>query len=146
MINSSLQAFANKALKAGRISFGNVNRLRRDILPDGISSREEAELLLTLDQAVSRSDRSFADWLVATMVDFVVWGMRPTGTIDAETAAWLAPYLAGSGVSKTTRHLAQELVREAEHVDDALPTPRLKNTAPDTEAAKVNIEPIPLAA
>src|SRR3954453_10829820 len=146
MINAALQIFVNKVQSMGRISFGDVNRLQRDILPDGISSREEAELLLTLDRAVCRSDRSFAEWLVATMVDFVVWGMRPTGTIDAETAAWLAPYLAGSGVTKATRHLAQELVREAEHVDDALPTPRLKNTAPDPEAAKVNIEPIPLAA
>ena len=146
MIKSSLQAFASNVQKAGRISFGDVKRLQRDILPDGISSREEAELLLTLDQAVSRSDRSFADWLVAMMVDFVVWGMRPTGTIDAETAAWLAPYLAGSGVTETTRRLAQELVREAEHVDDALPTPPLKHTAPDAEAAKVNIEPIRLAA
>ena len=49
MINSSLQTFVNKVQAAGRISFGDVKRLQRDILPDGISSREEAELLLTLD-------------------------------------------------------------------------------------------------
>src|SRR6185369_14207759 len=95
MINSSLQAFASNVQKAGRISFGDVQRLQRDILPDGISSRAEAELLLTLDQSVSRADRAFADWLVAMMVDFVVWGMRPTGTVDAETAAWLTPILPG---------------------------------------------------
>ena len=87
MINSSLHAFANDAQKAGRISFGDVKRLQRDILPDGISSREEAELLLTLEQTVGLADRAFADWLVATMVDFVVWGTRPTGTIDTDTAA-----------------------------------------------------------
>jgi hypothetical protein len=69
MINPSLQAFATRALNTGRISFGDVKRLQRDILPDGISSREEAELLLTLDRTVSRADRSFADWLVAMMVD-----------------------------------------------------------------------------
>src|SRR3954451_18076473 len=69
MINSSLQTFINKVHAAGRINFGGVKRLQRDILPDGISSREEAELLLTLDRTVSRADRSFADWLVAMMVD-----------------------------------------------------------------------------
>src|SRR3954466_11239243 len=95
MINSSLQAFASNVQKAGRISFGDVKRLQRDILPDGISSRAQAELLLALDQTVSRSDRSFTDWLVAMMVDFVVWGLRPTGTLDAETAAWLTPFLVG---------------------------------------------------
>ena len=146
MINPSLQAFADRTLKAGRISFGDVNRLQRDILPDGIGSREEAELLLTLDRAVSRSDRSFADWLVTTMVDFVVWGLRPTGVIDAETAAWLAPYLAGGEATRTTRRFARELAREAERVDDALLTPPLKHTAPDAKAAKVDIESIPLAA
>src|SRR5918912_153653 len=109
MINSSLQAFADKALKAGRISFGDVKRLQRDILPDGISSREEAELLLALDQTTIRADRAFAEWLVAMMVDFVVWGMRPTGTIDAETAAWLTPFLVGQRATKTTRRLAREL-------------------------------------
>jgi hypothetical protein len=99
MINSSLQTFANKVQEAGRISFGDVKRLKRDILPDGISSHEEAELLLTLDQTVGRTDRAFADWLVAMMVDFVVWGMRPTGTVDAGTKAWLAPFLAGHTIS-----------------------------------------------
>jgi hypothetical protein len=87
MVNSSLQAFANNIQRAGRISFGDVQRLQRDILPDGISSREGAELLLTLAQTVGRADCAFGDWLVATVVDFVVWGLRPTGTVDAETAA-----------------------------------------------------------
>src|SRR4029078_10531867 len=71
MINSSLQAFASDVQMAGRISFNDVKRLQRDILPDGISSRAQAELLLPLDQSVSRADRAFADWLVAMMVDFV---------------------------------------------------------------------------
>jgi len=101
MINSSLQAFASNVQKAGRISFGDVKRLQRDILPDGINSRAEAEFLLTLDQTVSRADRAFADWLVAMMVDFVVWGVRPTGSVDAETAAWLTPFLAGQRATKT---------------------------------------------
>ena len=59
MINSSLQAFANKVQAAGRISFSDVKRLQRDILPDGISSREEAEVLLTLEQTVGLADRAF---------------------------------------------------------------------------------------
>ena len=146
MINSSLRAFADKALKAGRISFGDVNRLRRDILPDGISSREEAELLLALDQAVGRSDRSFADWLVATMVDFVVWGMRPTGVIDGETAAWLTPFLVGQRTTKTMRRLARELAAEADHAGTALPSPALNGASGDCTSAQVAVETMPLAA
>src|SRR4051794_20545347 len=95
MINSSLQAFANKVQAAGRISFGNVTRLQRDIIPDGTSTRAEEEHHITLAQNVDRADRAFADWLVATMVDFVVWGTRPTGVIDGETASWVTTFLVG---------------------------------------------------
>ncbi len=146
MINSSLQTFANKAQEAGRISFGDVKRLQRDILPDGISSREEVELLLTLDQTVDRADRAFADWLVAMMVDFVVWGTRPTGVIDGETAAWLTPFLEGQRTTKTMRRLARELAAEADHSGTALPSPALNGTSGDCASAQVAMEQTPLAA
>src|SRR3954452_20929196 len=120
MINSSLQAFASNVQKAGRISFGDVKRLQRDILPDAISSRAEAELLLTLDQSISRADRAFADWLLAMMVDFVVWGVRTTGSVEAETAAWLTPFLVGQRATKTMLRLARELASEAEQGGIAL--------------------------
>jgi hypothetical protein len=146
MINNSLQAFAANARQAGCISFGDVKQLQCDILPDGISSREEAELLLTLDQTVGRTDRTFADWLVAMMVDFVVWGMRPTGIVDANTAAWLAPFLSGSEATIVTCRLVQELTREAEHLDPALLTPPLSRTAKGSGSGTAGAEPMPLAA
>ena len=146
MVNSSLQAFANKVQRAGRISFGDVHRLQRDILPDGISSREDAELLLTLAQTVGRADCAFGDWLVATVVDFVVWGLRPTGTVDAETAAWLAPFLMGQRTT-TMRRLARELEAEADHGGTALPSPALDGASEDCASAQdVAVETMPLAA
>src|SRR3954469_10007013 len=146
MINSSLQAFASNVQKAGCISFGDVQRLQRDILPDAISSRAEAELLLPLDQSISRADRAFADWLVAMMVDFVVWGVRPTGTVDAETTAWLTPFLVGQRATKTMRRLARELAAEAEQGGAALPSPALKGASEDCASARVGSEPVSLAA
>jgi hypothetical protein len=145
MINSSLQTFANKVQEAERISFGDVKRLQRDILPDGISSREDAELLLTLAQTVDRADRAFGDWLVAMMVDFVVWGMRPTGVIDGETAAWLAPFLADQR-TKTMRRLARELAAEADYGGTALPSPALNGASRDCASAQVAAETMSLAA
>src|SRR3954454_2222978 len=146
MINSSLQAFASNVQKAGRISFGDVQRLQRDILPNGIGSRAQAELLLTLDQTVSRADRAFADWLVAMMVDFVVWGVRPTGSVDAQTAAWLTPFLVGQRATKTMRRLARELAAEADHCGTSLPSPALNGASGDGASAQVVVGPMPLAA
>ncbi len=53
MINCSLRVFAAKIQQAGYIGTDDAQWLQRDILPDGISSREEAELLLTLDRIVA---------------------------------------------------------------------------------------------
>lgn len=39
MIKVSLSEFVSKVTSRGRISFGDVQRLRRDILPDGLASR-----------------------------------------------------------------------------------------------------------
>src|SRR4051794_29568049 len=146
MINSSLQAFARNVQKAGRISFGDVQRLQRDILPDGICSRAQAELLLTLDQTISRADRAFADWLVAMVVDFVVWGVRPTGSVDAETAAWLIPFLVGQRATKTMRRLARELAAETEQGGTALPSRDLNGASEDCASAWVSRAPVSLAA
>jgi hypothetical protein len=38
-----------------------VQRLRRDVLPDGIAAREEAELLVQLDREVGRIGDRLAD-------------------------------------------------------------------------------------
>jgi len=121
MINPSLDLFAATLIEAGRIRSGDVKRLQRDLLPDGISSRAEAELLLRLDQSVRRPDPAFSAWLVAAMVDFVVWGTRPTGSVDRETAEWLVTELMGGrGPTRTAHLIAGEIVREAQDVDEAL--------------------------
>ena len=146
MINSSLRVFACRVQAAQRISLSDVQHLQRDVLPDGISSREEAELLLALDQAVSRADRSFGDWLAAMLVDFVVWGTRPTGSIDADTAAWLVRFVASPKLTRTMRRLAQELAREAEHLNVELLSPSLNRAAQPVGSAWANLASMPLAA
>jgi hypothetical protein len=44
------------------------------------------------------------------MVDFVVWGSRPTGYVDVETAHWLGRTLVGSrGPTRTGLLIAREI-------------------------------------
>jgi hypothetical protein len=80
------------------------------------------------------------------MVDFVVWGMRPTGTVDAETAAWLTPFLVGQRTTKTMRRLARELAAEADYGFTPLPSPALSGASGDGTSAHVAVDPMPLAA
>ena len=104
--------FTDKILAKARISFGDVRRLKRDILPDGIASRGQAEALLALDRAVAKADAAWERWLVTTIVDFVVWAERPTGIVDEDTALWLAAALrshAGTRAGKRGRLIAREI-------------------------------------
>ena len=51
----------------------------------------EAEFLIRLDRVASRADRSWNEWFVAVMVDYVVWSERPTATgveLDRQNGKW----------------------------------------------------------
>jgi hypothetical protein len=116
----SVQQFCNHAVSAGTISDEDLLVLKREVLPDGLMSREDADLLIALERAVMGSD-AFADFLVASVVDFAVWGTRPTGYIDRDVATWLASSLSGrDGPSPVGARIAMEVVREAQGSAESL--------------------------
>jgi hypothetical protein len=140
MNNTQLRTFVSKALENKRVTFGDVKRLQRDILPEGILNREDAEILIALDQALQRKDASWTGYLVSVIVDYAVWGSRPTGYIDPETAQWLVSWLSCEKPTKATVRIANELVSEAQDIDAALlafvraiPIPPGTSTGPDTQ-------------
>jgi hypothetical protein len=120
MDTDRLRQAADDIIGRGRIAFADVRRLRRDILPDGISSREEAEILIRLDQDTSRSDRAWTEFFVSELVDFVVWAERPTGIVDEEAAKWLSDALERGRATRSCRALVHAIVREAERVHESL--------------------------
>jgi hypothetical protein len=110
----SLSDFAEKVQAKNRITFGDVQRLRRDVLPDGIESREQAEQLLDLDRSIARIEHSWEACLVALFVDFVVWAERPTGIVDEASAEWVSTVLgAPERATRTARLIAREIADEA---------------------------------
>lgn len=121
MIKTSLHSFAERIVEARAISAEDVTLLQRDILADGISSREEADVLIALDRVSRNNHASWETFLVSAVVDFAVWGARPTGYIDQDIGRWLAASLAcGIGPTPTASRVAFEIVKEAQSVDDAL--------------------------
>jgi hypothetical protein len=119
MRNSSLPEFVGKVLAHNRIGYGDLRRLQRDILPIGITTREEAEALIGLDQAVTRVDDGWPGFLAAAVTEFVVSGSTPQGCIDRETAEWLVSILSNTE-AKTGLGIAREIVQEAHQVDEVL--------------------------
>lgn len=121
MVKASLENFVKSVLAAGEIGSADVRRLQRDVLPDGVECRDEADILIALDRAIAVKHCSWSAFAVQTVVDFVVWTSRPTGYVDRDTAVWLVASLsAGRGPSPVAEAIAFDVVREAERSDEAL--------------------------
>ena len=113
----SLHEFASKAVEAKRIRFADLRRLRRDVLPLRITSREEAEVLLALDGTVDRADRDWVEYVVPAVAQFTIWGLEPAGRIDEDKAAWLVE-AASTARPKSAAAIVREVVREAPQIDE----------------------------
>lgn len=138
MINRSLQLFCNRIVAAGRITAEDVRSLGRDVLPEGIAGRDEADMLIALDRAVTRADAAFGDFLTASIVDFAVWGERPTGYVDPEIAHWLVGSLRnGIGPTPLAARIAREVVREAQASHETLIAFALAANSKRTDAEDV---------
>ncbi|MGO4573686.1 hypothetical protein [Microvirga sp. 2TAF3] len=119
MINAKLREFIESVIDSKSISADDVKRLQRDVLADGIASKSEAEALLALDRS-AEADATWGPALTALIVDFVVWGRRPTGTVDNDEAHWLATALDVVGPTGTALAIAYAVLDEMRHVDAAL--------------------------
>lgn len=121
MIKISLCEFVDEVMARKSISIDDVHRLNDDVMADGVMTREEADVLIALDRVVPNQCEQWGDTLAALLVDFVVWGARPTGMVRSEDAEWLATSLgAGGGPTKNALRIAFEIVREAHQVDEVL--------------------------
>jgi hypothetical protein len=121
MSNLPLEQFATKAMARSRITFGDVCRLRRDILPGGIAFRDEAELLIRVDRHVGRSDAAWTDWLTRSIVEFAVWGERQPGCVAGDTVRWLTEELMRQGpLTRAGHRIVREARLEAENPTESV--------------------------
>src|SRR5215204_3273151 len=131
MDTTPLCVFVTKVTASHRIVFGDLRRLQRDVLPTGATSREEVEVLLSLDW-IERVDRDWPRYLAMTVTEFVLSKSDPPGVIDGNTAAWLAAALAET-TSKTAAVVIRSIMGEAHQVDEALVTFVRKGAKPRHE-------------
>jgi hypothetical protein len=119
MINSQLRDYIARVLPAKHIDAEDVRDLQRRVLADGLASRAEAEALLSLDRMVT-SDPSWGDVVTSLMVDFVVWGLRPTGKLTAYDVRWLAEILDVGSPTPTALRIAQAVRAEADQGEEGV--------------------------
>ena len=118
-MSTTLRDFVLNAVEMKRIRFADLRRLQRDILPYRITTREEVEMLLSLDAVVERADRDWRQYLVPAVAQFAVWGLEPVGRVDQAKADWLLEALE-LAAPKTGSAIIRHVVIEAPLIDDTV--------------------------
>jgi hypothetical protein len=121
MDTTPLGVFVTKVTASNRIVFGDLRRLQRDVLPGGATSREEIEFLLALDR-VGQVDEDWPDYLLETVVQFVLSRSSLPGCVDADMAVWLEGALSAARPTSAAA-IVRAVMKEAHQIDEALLLP-----------------------
>jgi hypothetical protein len=87
MPRPALTQLLNRIAKDAVVSAGEALEIRREIFPDGVVDRAEAEALIALAGKVANADNAFVAAFVEALGDHVLGAQRDVGAADAE---WLA--------------------------------------------------------
>lgn len=77
-----------------RITSADVATLRGTELGLGVRTFAEAEAIMALDRYDAPKCREWGDFLVETMLDYLVWDERPAGRLTETRARWLCDRIA----------------------------------------------------
>ena len=111
------------AIRAARaLTEEDVRWLRRDLLPEGITSRLQADCLMELETAGLPAGGAWTMFFVESLADFLLFRERPTGAVSAASAEWLLGRACAEGrmPSRGLRALCVELVRVAVESDSRI--------------------------
>ena len=92
-------------IKRGRVSESDTMKLRAEFYADGAISREEADLLFKINDANLVTSRSWNDFFIEAITDFVVDQLEPVGYVTAQNAAWLMDRISHDGKVNTRNEL-----------------------------------------
>jgi hypothetical protein len=111
MIDKRLQEFVGNIVAKGQITFGDVRRLQRGCLPTGATGRKELETLIALNSKIARADKTWAQWLVAAVIDFVAAGQEYDHPLGEPADKWVDGLLAAPSTN-LGRRIARQIRRE----------------------------------
>lgn len=86
---ANLQSLADDIATDRFVSADEALRIRKEVFPDGVVSREEAEVLIDLERRVANSDDAWAAAYVEAISDYVLQGDKFPGYVEESGVAWL---------------------------------------------------------
>jgi hypothetical protein len=120
MSKSALLRLADDIAADRRITADEALQLRGEIFPDGVVTRQEADVLVSLHGMVVEHDDAWAQMFAEAVCDHALQASMIPGHVEEETVEWLIARLDGQGV--VGMHAALKIAERAESVPDALMT------------------------
>lgn len=113
---------AQRAAIDGEVSSDEVLALRRQGWGDGIITREEAEALFAVNNALTTRDDEWCDFFVEAVGEFVLNGTSPRLQCDDKEAKWLIAQIDHDGVVESFVELETmvRIIERAENVPTLL--------------------------
>lgn len=105
----------------GRLTGEDVLYLRRQVFPDGVVDRQEADVVFELDHACTVKDSSWTQFYVDALTDFYLWQSDPRGYVSEDQAQDLIDHIACDGRIARTSEL--ELLLNIVHWATWVPEP-----------------------
>ncbi len=120
MRNFALQTLADKLAADSVVTADEALDVRRAVFPDGVVSREEAEVLIALAARVANSDAAWTHAFVEAITDHVLQSGEYPGHVDEPTASWLAARFGKDGPRETEVEAVLKLLERAESAPEFL--------------------------
>ncbi len=113
---------ARRAAREGSISPHDLLQLRREGWGDGIITREEAEALFELNNALEARDEEWCDFFVEAIGEYVLNGSEPKRQCNEAEAQWLIGQIDHDGKVESMVELETmvRILERAENTPDAL--------------------------
>ncbi|HMN52458.1 MAG TPA: hypothetical protein PKB01_10420 [Xanthobacteraceae bacterium] len=102
---------------AKRLDASDVVSLLREVYPEGVRGRNEAEALISFDREFTDPAPEWRGFIAEAVADHLLRRSEPLGVIDAEKAAWLMQAIAPTS-RIATRGGVQILIRTIELARD----------------------------
>lgn len=121
-MNTQFKNLADQAAALGSVSAADVLSLRREGWGDGIITREEAEALFAVNNALSERNEEWSDFFVEAISEYVLNGTEPRRQCDVKEASWLIAQVDHDGVLESMVELETlvHIIDRAENTPEQL--------------------------
>ncbi len=113
---------ARRAAVDGRVDAAEVLALRQRGWRDGLMTREEAEAIFALNNALEERDEEWCSFFVGAILEYVLNGTEPRFQCNDAEADWLIAQVDHDGVVESMAELEAmvRIIERAENVPDRL--------------------------